>query len=268
MSKREEMKKLRQMRMKQLENADRSTPAEEAAARAEEALEEETVKADNKITPEKKNDTEPKEASKESDTRPVPESTESRPGDKMASSESEILAKTTEIQPERPDKNAKTETIEVSKKENPESVPVNTKEKEDKTTENNFKYDYTYQAKAQKCGLTHTTIMLTSECMNFLRTRSLQMGMAQQDYFNMLIEEDRAIVDNSEGMLTPDEQVLGRINLHGKKSKNITVTIDNFHFMKKAAALRGISQTNYANYILLKELFREEKYGRRPGKYD
>ena len=40
MSKREEMKKLRQMRMKQLENADRSTPAEEAAARAEEALEE------------------------------------------------------------------------------------------------------------------------------------------------------------------------------------------------------------------------------------
>ena len=260
MSKREEMKKLRQMRMKQLENADRSTPAEEAAARAEEALEEETVKDDNEITAENKNDTEPKEASKESDTRPVPESTESRPGDKKASSESEILAKTTEIQPERPDKTAKTETIEVSKEENPESVPVN--------TENNFKYDYTYQAKAQKCGLTHTTIMLTSECMNFLRTRSLQMGMAQQDYFNMLIEEDRAIVDNSEGMLTPDEQVLGRINLHGKKSKNITVTIDNFHFMKKAAALRGISQTNYANYILLKELFREEKYGRREGKYD
>lgn len=260
MSKREEMKKLRQMRMKQLENADRSTPAEEAAARAEEALEEETVKDDNEITAENKNDTEPKEASKESDTRPVPESTESRPGDKKASSESEILAKTTEIQPERPDKTAKTETIEVSKEENPESVPVN--------TENNFRYDYTYQAKAQKCGLTHTTIMLTSECMNFLRTRSLQMGMTQQDYFNMLIEEDRAIVDNSEGMLTPDEQVLGRINLHGKKSKNITVTIDNFHFMKKAAALRGISQTNYANYILLKELFREEKYGRREGKYD
>ena len=94
------------------------------------------------------------------------------------------------------------------------------------------------------------------------------MGMSQQDYFNMLIEEDRAVVNTATGNLTPNETLLGKIDLHGKKSKNITVTIDNYKFMKKAAALRGISQTNYANYIILKEHLREETEGRRPGKYD
>ena len=266
MSKREEMKKLREMRMKQLKEADRSTPAEEAAARAEEALEEDTARADKDITSEERNASVPNKAPNESDTNSSSEISEPKPIRQNDSSE--ILAKTTENEPENPDKTAKSDNSETSKEEKPESMPVNRPKEENKTSENHFEYDYTYQAKAQKCGLTHTTIMLTNECMNFLRTRSLQMGMAQQDYFNMLIEEDRAIVDNSDGMLTPDAQVLGRINLHGKKSKNITVTIDNFHFMKKAAALRGISQTNYANYILLKELFREEKDGRRPGKYD
>lgn len=265
MSKREEMKKLRQMRMKQLENADRSTPAEEAAARAEEALEEDATKADKDITTEKQNAPKAYNVSNGADTKTSSEISKSKPADNSGSPE--ILAKTTENKTENPEKTTKPDDLEASKETKLESMPVN-RPKENKTSENHFKYDYTYQAKAQKCGLTHTTIMLTNECINFLRTRSLQMGMAQQDYFNMLIEEDRVVVDNSEGMLTPDDQVLGRINLHGKKSKNITVTIDNFHFMKKAAALRGISQTNYANYILLKELFREEKYGRREGKYD
>lgn len=266
MSKREEMKKLREMRMKQLKEADRSTPAEEAAARAEEALEEDNAKADKEITNDTSNAAEPKKATEESKKKAATEKSETRPVSKKDSSE--ILAKPTENESENPDKTAKNENSEASKEEKLKSMPANPPKGEENTKEDHLKYDYTYQAKAQKCGLTHTTIMLTNECMDFLRTRSLQMGMAQQDYFNMLIEEDRAIVDNSDGMLTPDEQVLSRIDLHGKKSKNITVTIDNFHFMKKAAALRGISQTNYANYILLKELFREERDGRRPGKYD
>ena len=40
MSKRDEMRKLREMRMKQLSEADRSTPAEEVARKAEAAISE------------------------------------------------------------------------------------------------------------------------------------------------------------------------------------------------------------------------------------
>lgn len=190
MSKREEMKKLREMRMKQLAETDRSTPAEEAAENAENALKK------------------PKE-------------------------EPLLVQQPTSAVPANPSK----------------------------------RLDFTYSAKSAKCGLTHTTIMLTDECMSLLTTRSAQMGMSQQDYFNMLIEEDRTTVDNSDE-LTPEHTIMGKIDLHGKKSKNITVTVDNFHFMKKAAAMRGISQTSYANYLLLKEHLREEKYGKRPGRYD
>ncbi len=253
MSKRDEMRKLREMRMKQLSEADRSTPAEEVAEKAEAA----TSK-----TPSDKLNREPND-------------------------KSVALAKNT-------DKSVlESEKSTINKEEDHTETVSKTghDEKRQKISESNLlndmssnkpsdkkqvtgiigsipRLDFTYRAKDQKCGLTHTTIMLTDECMNILKTRSLQMGMSQQDYFNMLIEEDRTIVDSAVGELTPNELLLGKIDLHGKKSKNITVTIDNYKFMKKAAALRGISQTNYANYIILKEHLREETEGRRPGKYD
>jgi len=253
MSKRDEMRKLREMRMKQLSEADRSTPAEEVAQKAEAATSE---TPSDKMNPEPdkttdtlaintdKNDSKVEKPTINKEERHTASESEPRHDEKRQKiSESNLLNDVSSNK--LPDKKQVIGNID--------SIP---------------RLDFTYRAKDQKCGLTHTTIMLTEECMTILKTRSLQMGMSQQDYFNMLIEEDRTVVDNTVGELTPNELLLGKIDLHGKKSKNITVTIDNYKFMKKAAALRGISQTNYANYIILKEHLREETEGRRPGKYD
>ena len=262
MSKRDEMRKLREMRMKQLSEADRSTPAEDAARRAEEATSENIT---NKKTTDKK-------TSEHIDYKKLEETLAKNTEYNYTDTE-----KSTIINKEE---NTPTSTVEHNnKRENSESSvkdELNDKQTSNEankgfvTTEsaNISRLDYTYRAKDQNCGLTHTTIMLTDECRNLLKTRSLQMGMSQQDYFNMLIEEDRTVVENATDELTPDTSLLAKIDLHGKKSKNITVTIDNYKFMKKAAALRGISQTNYANYLILKEHQREEIEGRRPGKYD
>ena len=253
MSKRDEMRKLREMRMKQLSEADRSTPAEEVARKAEAAISE---------TPSDKMNPEP---DKSNDTLAInTDMNDSEVENHTINKEERHTA--SESEPRHDEKRQK-----ISESNLLNDVPSN-KLPDKKQVIGNIgtipRLDFKYRAKDQKCGLTHTTIMLTDECMNILKTRSLQMGMNQQDYFNMLIEEDRAVVNTATGNLTPNETLLGKIDLHGKKSKNITVTIDNYKFMKKAAALRGISQTNYANYIILKEHLREETEGRRPGKYD
>ena len=253
MSKRDEMRKLREMRMKQLSEADRSTPAEEVARKAEAAISE---------TPSDKVNPEP---DKSTDTLAInTDINDSEVENPTINKEERLTA--SESEPRHDEKNQKVPESDMLTDASPDKSSGN------KPIIGNSsdiqRLDFTYKAKDQKCGLTHTTIMLTDECMNILKTRSLQMGMNQQDYFNMLIEEDRAVVNTATGNLTPNETLLGKIDLHGKKSKNITVTIDNYKFMKKAAALRGISQTNYANYIILKEHQREEQEGRRPGKYD
>ena len=253
MSKRDEMRKLREMRMKQLSEADRSTPAEEVARKAEAAISE---------TPSDKMNPEP---DKSTDTLAInTDINDSEVENPTINKEERHTA--SESEPRHDEKNKKVPESDMLNDASSNKLP------DKKQVIGNIgsipRLDFTYKAKDQKCGLTHTTIMLTDECMNILKTRSLQMGMNQQDYFNMLIEEDRAVVNTATGNLTPNETLLGKIDLHGKKSKNITVTIDNYKFMKKAAALRGISQTNYANYIILKEHQREEQEGRRPGKYD
>ena len=261
MSKRDEMRKLREMRMKQLSEADRSTPAEDAARRAEEATSENIT---NKKTSDKKN-SEPIDYKKSEET--LAKNTEYNYTD----TEKSTINKEENTPTSTEEHNTNRENSESSVKDELNDVQTsNEANKSFVTTEsaNISRLDYTYRAKDQNCGLTHTTIMLTDECRNLLKTRSLQMGMSQQDYFNMLIEEDQTVVENATDELTPDTSLLAKIDLHGKKSKNITVTIDNYKFMKKAAALRGISQTNYANYLILKEHQREEIEGRRPGKYD
>ena len=253
MSKRDEMRKLREMRMKQLSEADRSTPAEEVARKAEAAI---------SVTPSDKMNPEP---DKTTDTLAI----------NTDKNDSEVENPTINKEEDHTETVSKTGYDEKRQKITESSLlndVSSNKLSDKKQVTGNIssipRLDFTYRAKDQKCGLTHTTIMLTEECMTLLKTRSLQMGMSQQDYFNMLIEEDRAVVNTATGNLTPNETLLGKIDLHGKKSKNITVTIDNYKFMKKAAALRGISQTNYANYIILKEHLREDTEGRRPGKYD
>ena len=253
MSKRDEMRKLREMRMKQLSEADRSTPAEEVAQKAEAAISE---------TPSDKVNPEP---DKSTDTLAINTDINDSEVEKPTINKEERHT-ASESEPRHDEKRQKISESDLLNDVSSNKLP------DKKQVIGNIgsihRLNFTYRAKDQKCGLTHTTIMLTDECMNILKTRSLQMGMSQQDYFNMLIEEDRTIVDSAVGELTPNELLLGKIDLHGKKSKNITVTIDNYKFMKKAAALRGISQTKSADYIILTEDQREEQEGRRPGKYD
>lgn len=195
MSKIDEMRKLHEKRMKQIENDDRSTPAEAAAEQAEKAVAVPVTVEEKK--PEKKED--------------------------------------------------KASTIQPVTTQKPKTGLL----------------DFNYRIAVAACGITHASVLLTSECINLLKTRSAQMGMSQQDYFNMLIEEDKQNNDTS-----TDKELMKQINLHGKKSKSITLTKDNSMYLKRASAERGLNQTNYANYLILKEHKREKTEGRRPGKYD
>ena len=217
MSKRDEMRKLREMRMKQLSEADRSTPAEEVAQKAEAATSE---------TPSDKMNPEP---DKTTDTLAINTDKNDSEVEKPTINKEERHT-ASEAEPRHDE-----ERQEISESNLLNDVPSN-KLPDKKQVIGNIgtipRLDFKYRAKDQKCGLTHTTIMLTDECMNILKTRSLQMGMNQQDYFNMLIEEDRAVVNTATGNLTPNETLLGKIDLHGKKSKNIT---DYLYLCKLAA---------------------------------
>lgn len=197
MSKLDAMKKLYENRKNEIETIERTTPAEEAARRAEAAV----------------------------STSSVNENPEEK----------------------------KVQTIAKS----PEHNNSSNKSKQDNPL------DYNYRISDTKCGTTHVSILLTTESASILKTRSAQMGMTQQDYFNMLIEDDK----QSEVGL-PDRDIMDQINLHGKKSKSITLTVDNFKHMKKAASMMGLNQTNYSNYLILREHKREQIEGKRTGKYD
>lgn len=280
MSKRDEMRKLREKRMKQLSEVDRSTPAEEAAQRAEEATTESKARV-NDSTPKtingryaeiqdtdikhKHNFSDQTESTKHTDVQA--KNTDDQAAD---TKESTIVKEETTSTPKEVDNTSEKETEqEKNGGLNDGTTRIGSgKEAILGESTNIRRLDFNYKAKDQKCGLTHVSLRLTDESMELLKTRSLQMGMTLQDYYNMLIEEDRYVVDQATGDLTPDKNLLGKINLHGKKSKNIAITVDNYKFMKKAAALRAISPTEYSNYIILKEHQREETEGRRPGKYD
>ena len=121
MSKLDAMKKLYENRKNEIETIERTTPAEEAARRAEAAV----------------------------STSSVNENPEEK----------------------------KVQTIAKS----PEHNNSSNKSKQDNLL------DYNYRISDTKCGTTHVSILLTTESASILKTRSAQMGMTQQDYFNMLI---------------------------------------------------------------------------------
>lgn len=169
-------------------------------------------------------------------------------------------------------KKQETEKKEESEKPEEPKTEIKTVEKDQniepestETTENEGLLDYTYKAAESSNGnMVHTSLHLTPESYELLTMRSSQMGMNMQDYFNMLVEEEKKSPDRE-----MDPEILDQLKDKDKKIKNMQLTNENYLFMKAASAMLGVKPTVvYANYLILKEHKREEKYGKRPGKYD
>lgn len=223
MSKREEMKKLRQARMKTINETDTSTPAEDAAEKAEAAMADQTVH---------RKDSEGNRIQTDTDGKTQPrDNTDSR---KTGMSDSR-------------QENGSAEADQDYRKSGDTGL-----------------LGYDYRASEAGSGIKHTTAYLTKEAGDFLELRSSQMGMALQDYVNMLIEEDKRLKDRR-----LDTEILDSIRNKEKRLKNMVLTIENYNYIKAISGMYGVKpMVVYINYLLLKEKKREDREGRRPGRYD
>lgn len=215
MNSREEKKKLREQRRKELlENINRETPADEI--------------------------------SKEADTL-MPKADFTDKGNsldtKQDSNSVENLSK----------KNIKETKLE----------PINNKKNTLSPLET-IKLDYTFKVLPSNEERITTSIGFNSENFAFLKKRAAQLGMNMQDYLNLLVIEENNRRDNDD---IQDEFDFNE-NDFFRVIKTCSFSKETMNMVKKGAAYNGMKKNVYINMILNNEQQRENKYGKRLGKYD
>lgn len=115
-----------------------------------------------------------------------------------------------------------------------------------------------------------TSMALKVENNQFIRLRSMQLGMSIQFYTNLLIEEEQ---ERSSEQNFDMSVIQENIELNYKRGDNTTIVAlvlkeSNAKFLKRSGAMLGMNSTTFLNYIISQEEKREAKEGKRLSEYD
>lgn len=249
-SKREELRRLKEQNRNTKTAID--TPAEEFAAAAEKAIQQpENVSKKSEI--EEKKDVPTKAKKVEPDINKVAEPAETKDS---ANATEENLASV--------EKNEAINSLPNFNSTSQPEAPVESPLVKEKVAPVYKKFDATYSTLALGEELIKTSVGITADNWKYLKIRSSQLGMKQQDYYNLLIEEEHARISTKEINPYDIEPPI----MYSSTHRGIVLTKTNHAFIKQGAALHGFKPTQYINYILNNEREKEQKYGMRKGLYD
>lgn len=115
-----------------------------------------------------------------------------------------------------------------------------------------------------------TSMALKVENNQFIRLRSIQLGMSIQYYTNLLIEEEkqRQLEENYDLSIVQEN-----VERNYKRGDNTTIVAlvlkeSNAKFLKRNGAMLGMNSTTFLNHIISQEERREEQQGKRRSEYD
>ena len=108
-----------------------------------------------------------------------------------------------------------------------------------------------------------TTYTFTENVNNYINRRSLQLHMPLLHYLNMLIEEDVACIGD-EDYIEPDHEIKDILdNEKMKVSRLISLSEEHMEHLIDAGAIHLMKPSKYFNYIIIREMKREEREGER-----
>lgn len=120
-------------------------------------------------------------------------------------------------------------------------------------------------------GMRHKTVTLIPSFDRILKVRPRQLGYTKDSYFDLLLSEEIARVEKikEEDMESHYLRIYQLCNKRFKESKersNIRFSQRMLDFLEKETINSGVTTTAYLNYLIEKELKREEREGMRQRK--